>query len=839
MRKAILRLSFLLLTAAVCLTACSQKPEPEIPSDGKTVLRITLPEPMVKTTLGPSVDGKRKVSWSEGDCVSLNGTASEPLSGLEEEPSRAAFTFPGTAATPYKLLYPASFYKDASTVTLPAVQTYAAGSFATNTEPLCGYAESATGDITLSHLCAIVQLNIKKDPRVDVATIESVVFKGNDGEQVSGDFTIDYATPALSSASSAAADKLLTMSSIGQPLDETDALEIFLVVPARNYAHGFSAVITDDAGRTMSVKKSSATTLSVGKMAKMSAFTFVPGAMTIMDIEEEVLEMDDFTIKGRVVDNDGKPMEGVVVSDGHQCVRSMVDGSFYMESDMAKVKFVFVSTPSGYLPPVSGGIPRFYKAKAAASVSGGVYDFGDFVLTPVANPDRFTLLISADPQPRANNWSLDKIAYKSLDICEDLYRELADVAGTISDRQVYGICLGDLVHENMSLFTNYENGLSQLGYPTYNIIGNHDNDPDAADDEAGAIPYESHFGPRNYSFNIGGIHFVMLDNLIMKKDGSSLTAYDQGLTDDIWAWLQADMAFVPKETTIMVCAHSPMFKQQSGNERTNSAYHGGTRSNVDGNYGYGDLFDKYDEVHAWAGHTHRTFNYIYPEAHRHKHVQVHTLARSTGELFTNEYLSGGTPRGFTIVEVDRGVISWRFHPTTRQTATFQGVSSGYCSAGAPAYTWRDWTYNSAHVAVMNGGGSLDEDYQLHVYPRGAYGDDNVYANVFLWDDLWENPVWTPTGGSPVEMTRINTADNHDIISDTEKIYDLADTEFRTWYKTYANKSGGSLHDLSGYKTVDDDKITTLFRAPASATPKSGTVTVTDRFGNTYSRTISW
>ena len=142
---------------------------------------------------------------------------------------------------------------------------------------------------------------------------------------------------------------------------------------------------------------------------------------------------------------------------------------------------------------------------------------------------------------------------------------------------------------------------------------------------------------------------------------------------------------------------------------------------------------------------------------------------------------------------------------------------------------------------MNGGGSLTEDYQLHAYPRGAYGDNYVYANVFLWDEMWDNPVWTPDGGAPVEMTRIYTPGTPKI-ADTEKIYDKADTEFRTWYKTYANKSGGSLAALEGYYTVApevDGLITTLFRAPAAASPNSGTVSVTDRFGNVYSSHVSW
>lgn len=834
---------WLALPALILAAGCTKNEKPDPRQDDCTILSVGLPDGVTKTTMSESVSGSRSVYWVDGDRISVNGIASNPLSGVPAESASATFTVPGVLSAPYSILYPASFWKDASTITLPATQAYAAGTFATDTAPLSGYATSAEG-VSLNHLCAILQISVKKDPAVSASNLATITFKGNHSEQVCGDFTLNYSTAELTPAGAGASVSL----SVGQPLSESSALNLFMVVPAGTYDQGFTVEMEDASGRTMTKIKSSGATLAAGKLLKFKEFTFKPSPetteFTIEDITEEVLPLDGYNITGRVVDQDGNPLKDVVVSDGHKCVKTMLDGTFYLESDIADVKFVFVSSPSGYMPPVSAGKPQFYKLLSSGSVSGGIYDMGNFVMNEVANPNRYTLLITADPQPRSNGWGLDKIAYKSLEVCEDLYDELADVAAGISGRQVYGICLGDIVHENSSLFTNYDTGLARLGYPTYNVIGNHDNDPNATDDDAAAADFESHYGPRNYSFNIGGIHYVVLDNLIMKDNGEgALTAYDQGLTDKIWEWLQADMSYVPTTTTIMVCAHSPMYKLLKGSERTNSALHAGTRSVNDGTFGYADLFNQYPEIHAWAGHTHVGFNYIYPSDHRHRKVQVHTLARSTGELWTNEYLAAGTPRGFTIVEVNNGNISWRFHPLTRQRGSFQGASTGYCSAGAPAYTWRDWNYSS-NVAVMKvGGGALTEEYQLHAYPRGSYGDDYVYANVFLWDENWELPVWTPDGGSPVTMTRINTADKHDIISDTDNIYDLADTEFRTWYKTHADKSGASLKGLTGYRTKEtgdaDGYLTTIFRAPASATPSSGTVSVTDRFGNTYSRHISW
>ena len=528
----------------------------------------------------------------------------------------------------------------------------------------------------------------------------------------------------------------------------------------------------------------------------------------------------DYNVKGRVVDVlTGEGIPGVVVSDGQMCVQSRSDGCFYFKSALTGVRFVWVSTPSGYQPPVVKGLPKFFKKLSDATSSEGVYDMGRYELTPVKNPDRFTLLVTADPQPRASSTNYDKFAYHSLDVCEDLYLELLDVSSAISDRAVYGLCLGDIVHENMSLYGRYADGLAKLSYPTYNIIGNHDHNPNAMTDEEGSADFESWFGPANYSFNIGGIHFVVLDDIIMKLRDSdnSLRDYDWGLTDAVMSWLRADLYYVPTSTTLMVAAHSPLFKVESGSERSNTAVNGPE---------YGDLINNYSEVHAWAGHTHTSFNFVYAQDHRHRTVQVHTLARSTGELWLNEYLASGTPRGFTVVEVDHGQVTWRFHPTRYQRPDWIGISTGRTTK-KPEYKWRDWDYAADGRAVMKKGSGvqLDEDYQMHAYPRGAYGDGCVYVNVFLWDERWGTPEFVPEGGSPLPMEHVLTVDRHD----------LATTELKTHYKTYTS----TLNASSDYSGSSTGAITTLFRVAVPATPAKGTVRVTDRFGNTYSSEVSW
>lgn len=805
---------------AIIAAGC-QVSQPEEPKDNELILEVGLSAS--RTHFGPSEEGKRQTYWCDGDQLILNGVTSDALSDVPEGSISARFRFEGDFSAPYNLLYPSYMYKDATTITLPQEQAFCKGGVADNVAPMAAQLSSLADGGSLNHLCAYIGLKVRKGTGASApAELASLMLTTKDDKQLSGDFSLNYAEAVLEGLDGSSENTYICMSPEAA-LSETEPLELVLTVPAGTYEEGFTVVLFDNESEVLRMTRSASIDLEAGRLYWMPEFAMTPAPEPVefglAEVDVEKLILDPYNVTGRVADSQGNGLEGVVVSDGLHCVRTFLDGTFYLQSDPATTKFISVSTPSGYMPPVENGLPKFYKLLSSVNPSDGVYDMGTFTLNAVANPERYTLLITADPQPRSNSWNLDKTAFKALEICEDLYQELADVAGTISDRQVYGICLGDLVHENMNLFANYTNGLKKVGFPTYNIIGNHDNDPSAADDDSSAAPWESYFGPRNYSFNIGKFHFVVLDNLIMKMDSGSgkLTAYDQGLTDNVWEWLQQDLSFIPTSTKLMVCAHSPMFKQHSGSERTNTAKHGAD---------YGNLINNYTEVHAWAGHSHVGFNYIYPSDHRHKRVQVHTLARSTGELWTNEYLASGTPRGFTVVEVDGDEVTWRFHPTKYERPSWIGKTTGYTTS-RPSYPHKDWTISGGKAYFKDGGAQLDESYQLHAYPRGAYGDNYVYANVFLWDEKWENPVFTPDGGEPVEMERW-TEDGR---------YDLADTEMRIHYKTYSNLLKG----YSGYKTVDTDPITTLFRTKSTvgANPNSGTVSVTDRFGNTWTRPVSW
>ena len=516
-----------------------------------------------------------------------------------------------------------------------------------------------------------------------------------------------------------------------------------------------------------------------------------------------------YTIYGTIQGNDGAKLQDVVVSDGKNCYKTGSDGKYYLDSDISSTDYVFVSTPSGYSAPVQDGHAIFWKfLKDVTKGKDGKYSI-DFTLNKISNPGRYTVLIYGDPQPRKSTAGLDKVGFHSLDCCQDMYRDMKEYAATISGRPVYGIGLGDIVHQDLGLLPQYRQGMSTTGVTTYNVIGNHDHGHRFMEDELASKDYEAIMGPTNYSFNLGGMHYLMLDNMISGDPNQGLYCDEcsTGLTDKIWEWVRNDLAYVSPSTPLMVCAHSPMMRLESGKERS-GPYLGDLRN----------LISKFPKAYVWAGHTHTSFNYVDVSNPK---VETHTVSRVTGALWTNDYLgSNGTPRGYVVFDYDNGEISWKFKPIYYQTGEYIGNGNG---GKTPDYTWRDWDYNNGRAVLKSSGKPLDETYQMQVFPPGTYApnDKTIYVNVFLWDDLLEAPKLT-VDGLPSRMSSVTEKDFR---------YSYSDWEITSFYSK--NTSIGSEF------TPDKNNNSSMFRVFVDKAHGTGTVSVKDRFGNIHSSTITW
>ena len=513
----------------------------------------------------------------------------------------------------------------------------------------------------------------------------------------------------------------------------------------------------------------------------------------------------EWTISGYVKGDDGKALEGVVVSDGLNCVKTDKEGRYYLPADLSKTEYVMVSTPSGYSAPVEDGHACFWKwLKDSSKDSNGKYSV-DFTLNKISNPNRYSVFIFADPQPRGRSAGYDKIAYHSLDCCDDMYLDMKEYAATRSSYPVYGIGLGDIVHRDLSLLPQYRNGMATTGVTTYNVIGNHDqgNKTNLSDPEA-SRPYEEIMGPTNYSFNLGNMHYLMLDNMMVQANKPA-DECATGLTDEIWKWVQNDLKHVPLDTPLMVCAHSPMMRTESGSNRSGS--HLGELRN---------LLSKYKKAYVWAGHTHTSFNYVDKD---NPVIETHTVSRVTGALWTNEYLgANGTPRGYVVFDYDNGDVSWKFKPLYYQKGSYVG---NYTGGDQFDYVWRDWDYVNGRAIMKSTGKPLDDSYQMQVFPPKTYGDDYLYVNIFLWDELWSTPRFT-MDGTPSVMKRV-----------TEKDFCYS---YSDWFITdfYSTRSVSSTDFVP-----NKNNNSSMFRVHVDSESGSGTVTVKDRFGNEHKSSITW
>jgi hypothetical protein len=182
------------------------------------------------------------------------------------------------------------------------------------------------------------------------------------------------------------------------------------------------------------------------------------------------------------------------------------------------------------------------------------------------------------------------------------------------------------------------------------------------------------------------------------------------------------------------------------------------------------------------------------------------------------------------VEVDGEEIKWYFKPTEYQTAAWASSKKE-----KPAYAYRDYSFDASGVAMLNGK-RLSADYQMKVYAPGTYTDtyanlvENkgskskyVYVDIFYWDNKWEKPKYNGT-----TMSQVAAKD----------AYSLADYEIKNHYYTYGYTLTGSTSYFDPNPKAKS-QYHTLFRAYEAKESGSGTVTVKDRFGNEYSRTISW
>ena len=93
------------------------------------------------------------------------------------------------------------------------------------------------------------------------------------------------------------------------------------------------------------------------------------------------------------------------------------------------------------------------------------------------------------------------------------------IAELIGSKAAFGMTLGDILCDDMSLFPGYNALVVQIGIPWYNVPGNHEINFQAKNGQCSLETFKKFFGPPYYAFEYADALFVVLDNIDYKGSG--------------------------------------------------------------------------------------------------------------------------------------------------------------------------------------------------------------------------------------------------------------------------------------------------------------------------------
>ncbi|MBK1442533.1 calcineurin-like phosphoesterase family protein [Parapedobacter sp. ISTM3] len=354
---------------------------------------------------------------------------------------------------------------------------------------------------------------------------------------------------------------------------------------------------------------------------------------------------DDANGNGRR-DRREQGISGVSVSNGVQVTKTDESGRY--ELPVGADNIIFVIKPSGYAVPVDeNNLPQFYyihKPNGSPALKyGGVAATGalpkavDFPLTKREEPNDFTALIFGDPQP-----------YTDEDM-ENFNRGVVAEVKAIPN-VAFGLSLGDLVGDNLSMHEAYRNTVAQIGVPWYNLMGNHDMDYDAPADSLADETYEASFGPANYAFNYGNAHFIVLDDILYPdpRDGSG---YWGGFRKDQLDFVENNLKHVSTDKLIVLAFHIPLLHNNE------DAFRDADRQRLF------DLLKDYPYTLSMSAHTHlQRQNFYGREAgwRQDKPHHEYNAGTTSGDWYSGELdergvpvstMRDGTPKGYAFLRI--------------------------------------------------------------------------------------------------------------------------------------------------------------------------------------------
>lgn len=521
-------------------------------------------------------------------------------------------------------------------------------------------------------------------------------------------------------------------------------------------------------------------------------------------VVRNIPDKDGMTIKGVVYCGD-EPVQGAQVSDGVNVTRTDENGWYYLAS-VKECGHVFVCNPKGYKYTRKAKYPEFYKKVDTERPSA--VEQADFELERDEATDH-TILFLADIQMCGRNE----------DIRQYEEHAVGDINTSISNarkqgKDVYVITLGDQSYN--TYWHSYNIGIPEIHESMnlldpdaiFNCMGNHDNNPKIAGDWAASADYREQWGPTYYSFNIGEIHYVVLDNIEF-TNAECKNTFECNITTSVIKWLRKDLANVSKDTPIVVCMHAPLFYRpqcSKPNVPDPTKYR----------YNYGSQFYNsvkgFKDVRVFTGHAHTNYTVSYLNMTEYNVGAIGGNLWWTGYFVNgNSVCTDGSPGGYRVLDT-----------SGKELKTYYK-----CIGFDNGYQFRCYDLNNCHITASRFAPSYKNPADIDTWLANGYGFDSsdynsdgtpkipnrVLINVFAYDTNWKVEVLED--GKPLEVSRISGYDPFSMISDGCQRFE---------------KTG---HNNSGNPTQNSH----LFLVTAKYATSPLSIKVTDQYGSVYTQVM--
>lgn len=522
-------------------------------------------------------------------------------------------------------------------------------------------------------------------------------------------------------------------------------------------------------------------------------------------------------ISGTITCN-GIGVPNVVVSDGYIVTTTDIDGKYAFTSDK-KNGYVFYSLPSGYEPVVTYDmdtyrkiIPPFWETLTSKKTS--VSETHNFKLKQVDNT-KHIMIVGTDIH--LSNRTNDENQFIQGFLSR--IREEKTAAGTTP---IYSTFLGDLAWDGYWYSNNYDlrsfrATLTNNNYPLklFPIMGNHDNDgatpaTDSTDFVASG-PFRTIMAPNYYSYNIGKIHYIVLDDIYYKNTdtGESYNTgivgsrdYDNYIPDYEIDWLKKDLAYISTSTPIIVELHIPVWRIRTYSPFVTYAAltnHNSINSSVI----LCDVLKDYQKVHILTGHTHynyHAFPSAYPNIHENNIAAVCATWWWTGYLTGRHLCTDGSPGGYEVYYMDSDSISWQYHSIEKNgNAQFRVFDTNSII---------DYYKNNSTIQAILAKYSSRQKYD-------SYYTNSLLINIFNYDPSWK--IEATENGVSLTATRVLAEDPlHTLAYDVPRFAAV----------------GSYTDDFSTHYTSH------MFLIRSSTATGTINLKVTDRFGNIFEKTVT-